>query len=131
LIEWDWAREECVEAIARAGLPQPGKSACFFCPSSTREEINALKAEYPILFQRALSMEKNAEDNLETVAGLGRRFSWHEHEDTDAGRAFASQAMRRYRAGRAKPNSSDAADDLFSLAAESGIDQDCGCYDGD
>lgn len=30
LIQWGWAREECVRAIERAGLPVPPKSACFF-----------------------------------------------------------------------------------------------------
>ena len=34
LIEWGWGRDECVEVIASAQLPQPGKSACFFCPAS-------------------------------------------------------------------------------------------------
>jgi len=116
LIEWGWGREECVAAIQRAGLPQPGKSACFFCPSSTRQEIDDLKREYPLLFQRALAMERNAEPNLDTVAGLGRRFSWHEHaEDYDHpdshARAFVDRANARYAAGRAAarpPNRSPA-----------------------
>lgn len=36
LYNWEWGRDECVAAINRAGLPQPGKSACFFCPSSKK-----------------------------------------------------------------------------------------------
>ena len=74
LIEWDWGREECVEAIARAGLPQPGKSACFFCPSSKPQEILQLGRTHPELLQRALAMEANAE--LTSVKGLGRSFAW-------------------------------------------------------
>lgn len=74
LIEWDWDREACMAAIARAGLTQPGKSACFFCPSSTKDEITELGRQYPELLQRAIAMEDNAE--LSTVEGLGRRFSW-------------------------------------------------------
>ena len=74
LIEWDWGRDECIEAIKRAGLKQPGKSACFFCPSSKKQEILKLKREHPDLIDRALEMEKNAE--LETIKGLGRTFSW-------------------------------------------------------
>ena len=60
LIEWGWGRKECVEAIARAKLPQPGKSACFFCPSSKQHEILELKKQYPELAARAVAMEKNA-----------------------------------------------------------------------
>ena len=74
LVEWDWGREECIEAIARAGLPQPGKSACFFCPSSKPQEILQLGRTHPELLQRALAMEANAE--LTSVKGLGRSFAW-------------------------------------------------------
>ena len=74
LIEWGWGRHECMEAIKRAGLPQPGKSACFFCPSSRKEEILDLKRQYPDLMERALAMEANAD--LSSIHGLGRNFSW-------------------------------------------------------
>lgn len=74
LIEWDWGRDECMEAITRAGLEQPGKSACFFCPSSKKDEIVDLGRRYPDLLRRAIDMEDNAE--LKTVQGLGRGFSW-------------------------------------------------------
>ncbi len=60
LIEWDWGREECVEAIARAGLPQPGKSACFFCPSSKPREILELSRTHPELMARAFAIEAAA-----------------------------------------------------------------------
>lgn len=120
LIEWGWAREECVEAIARAGLPQPGKSSCFFCPSSTRPEIESLKREYPVLFQRALDMERNAEDNLTNVAGLGRRFSWHEHADGPEAAAFVERAKARYIFGPAGAKA----------IQDAGIDSPCDCYDG-
>jgi len=74
LIEWGWDREACVQAIARAGLPQPGKSACFFCPNSSEAEIRALPKE---LQDAAVAMEDNAE--LTTIAGLGRgRFAWRD-----------------------------------------------------
>ena len=33
LMEWGWDRAACMQAIENAGLPQPGKSSCFFCPS--------------------------------------------------------------------------------------------------
>lgn len=74
LIEWGWGRDECIEAIKRAGLPLPGKSACFFCPNSSPAEIRELASAYPALAQRALEMEASA--SLTTIKGLGRRFSW-------------------------------------------------------
>ena len=80
LVEWEWSRPECIEAIKRAGLPLPGKSSCFFCPASTKPEIAQLKETYPVLFERALAMEDNAV--LKTVKGLGRRFSWRDYATT-------------------------------------------------
>jgi hypothetical protein len=74
LIEWGWDREKCIEAIGRAGLPVPVKSACFFCPSSKKAEVLALAKEHPDLFARATAMERNA--NLTTIKGLGRSYSW-------------------------------------------------------
>lgn len=102
LIGADWGRDECVEAIKRHGLPQPGKSACFFCPSSKKAEILALRDQYPNLLSRALKMEEQA--NLTSIKGLGRSFSWREFLDKQD-----------------EP-------DLFS---DAGKDMDCGCYDGD
>lgn len=77
LIEWGMEREDCIEVIRKAGLPLPGKSACFFCPSTTLPELYDLRDRYPDLLDRALAMEKNAE--LTSVKGLGRRFNWGEH----------------------------------------------------
>lgn len=74
LVEWGWEREDCVEAIERAGLPQPSKSSCFFCPANKTNEIREMNAIYPELIQRAIKMEKNAE--LTSVKGLGRNFAW-------------------------------------------------------
>jgi len=78
LVEWEWDRTQCLAAIDRAGLPQPGKSACFFCPSSKKLEIVQLRTEYPLLFQRALDMEARAMPGLKKVKGLGRNFAWRD-----------------------------------------------------
>jgi len=102
LIEWGWGRDECVAAIKRMGLSQPGKSACFFCPSSKKHEIIWLKKEHPDLYARALEIERKAiagEGRAEpSRCGLGRYFNWTDVKD---------------------------ADDNAS------IEIDCGCYDGD
>lgn len=78
LLEWDWGREECVAAIATAGLPQPGKSSCFFCPSMTKPEILQLRQEHPDLLIRALNIESTAKraGDLDSVNGLGRKLNW-------------------------------------------------------
>lgn len=77
LDEWNWGREECVAAIARAGLMQPGKSACFFCPSSKKQEIIKLRQDHPELLGRALEIERRALASGKNHAiGLGRSFNW-------------------------------------------------------
>ncbi|WP_178116679.1 hypothetical protein [Pseudomonas sp. L-22-4S-12] len=78
LLEWGWGREECVAAITTAGLPQPGKSSCFFCPSMTKPEILQLRMEHPELLIRALNIETTAKDagNLKSINGLGRKLNW-------------------------------------------------------
>lgn len=101
LIEWDWGRDECVAAIRRAGLPQPGKSACFFCPSNKPYEILELKRQHPDLLRRALAMEAGAA--LTAVKGLGRSWAWAD--------------LVRY---------DDAQMDMFRGAAEI----PCECFDG-
>jgi hypothetical protein len=81
LIEWGWGRKECIEAIERAGIPLPGKSACYFCPSSKVTEIKWLAAKHPDLMDRAIAMERNAQ--LTQVKGLGRSFRWEDVIATD------------------------------------------------
>jgi hypothetical protein len=107
LFDWGWGREECVAAIKRAGLPQPGKSACFFCPSSKKAEVIQLAKDYPVLFDRAVLMERRALQGAGPAPatmskGLGRGFSW---ESLVAGEVALS---------------------------EHGMPEvDCGCYDGE
>lgn len=112
LIEWDWGRDDCVEAIKRAGLRQPGKSACFYCPSSKKNEIIWLKKEHPDLFARAIEIERKAragEGQAEpSRCGLGRAFTWatfiEEYEQDPI-------------------NACDLKRDT--------VEVDCGCYDGE
>ena len=84
LIEkWGWSRDKCMWEIKAAGLPLPGKSSCFFCPSMTQQEILYLKKYYPDLFQRAVALEENAMPYLKTVKGLGRNYSWKDRFGAD------------------------------------------------
>ena len=77
LKDWEWYLADCIEAFKRHGLPVPPKSACFYCPSSTKLEVRALAKDHPDLFERAVAIERNAE-NLQTVKGLGRHWKWEE-----------------------------------------------------
>jgi hypothetical protein len=78
LIEWgvtaEYARQICQDHLGYI----PMKSACFYCPSSKKSEILWLKKHHPDLFQRAIAMERNAAENLHTIKGLGRNWSWEE-----------------------------------------------------
>lgn len=102
LIEWGWSREDCIAAIRRAGLEQPGKSSCFFCPSSRKSEVIQLAKQHPDLMARAIKLEQNAD--LSTIKGLGRRFAWADLVAADR-----------------------AQDNLFPEVTQ---DTPCGCFDG-
>lgn len=101
LIEWEMDRDACKKTIADAGLPQPGKSSCWFCPSMKKSEIFELRDNHPSLLKRALDMESNAE--LTVVEGLGRSYSWNSliSDDENQIKMFVDV-----------------------------VDQACGCYDG-
>ncbi len=76
LVEWGYDRERCNQIIAKAGLPVPVKSACFFCPASKKHEIAWLEEHHPELLERALAIERNAQAKHKSVKGLGRSYSW-------------------------------------------------------
>ena len=61
-------RPECHRVIQRAGLLQPTKSGCFFCPGQALDEWRNLYHEYPDLYERAALLEDNAS---------ARRQKWH------------------------------------------------------
>ena len=78
LMECGCSRKDCIQAIRDAGLPLPGKSSCFFCPSMKRWEIRTLYHRYPDLLRRALAIEDAAMPNLTSVRGLGRNWAWRD-----------------------------------------------------
>ena len=78
LIEYGMDRDDCIESIKSVGLPLPGKSACFFCPTSKPSEIEFLRDQYPELFERALKIEELGVKKATSVKGLGRTWSWKE-----------------------------------------------------
>lgn len=98
LQEWGIDRIECLNLIAGAGLPLPKKSACFYCPAAKKSEIVWLRDTHPVLFQRALAIErgaKNGKHGLRTVAGLGRSFAWADLEHVPLVEAEEEQELLR------------------------------------
>jgi len=67
LQQWGFTRESCLDAIDSAGLPQPGKSSCFFCASMKSYELDSL---YPDELWVIVIIEANAQPNLRSIKGL-------------------------------------------------------------
>lgn len=78
LREWGWDRERCLKEILSAGLPDPGKSSCYFCPARKKHEILEMAQDYPDYHARAIEIERLAlaGGKLTKVQGLGRAFAW-------------------------------------------------------
>ncbi len=85
LAEWGWRRQECIQAICDAKLPQPGKSACFLCPASKRSEVINLRDKHPDLLRAALNIEEEAQKTNRTYRGLGgKKNLWSDWLSLDA-----------------------------------------------
>lgn len=52
LVEWGWSRDECMQALRRTGLPVPTKSACFYCPASTKADVLSAGQKAPAFTSR-------------------------------------------------------------------------------
>jgi hypothetical protein len=59
LLEHRLTRADCEAIIAAAGLPQPGRSSCFYCPFHTQAEWQGLRQEEPHLFWDAVALERH------------------------------------------------------------------------
>lgn len=94
LLDAGWDREMCEEQILAVGLPLPPKSACYYCPSSTKSEVLALSKAHPLLFRKAVDMERLALGNGKSrIKGLGRHWSWEALVNADeATRAEMAEA---------------------------------------
>lgn len=115
LQDWKWDQEDCYSAIARAALPIPPKSSCFFCPATTATEVATLWREAPELADRAVAMERaaTAAGNLQTVVGLGRHWTWESVIEYEKRKQFLFDLG-----------------DTGSCSFRNPMDTPCGCYDG-
>jgi hypothetical protein len=58
LLEINMSRSQCLEWVAKAGLPLPPKSSCAFCPYHSDDEWIRLRQEEPEAFNAAIEFEK-------------------------------------------------------------------------
>ncbi|MCL5266683.1 MAG: phosphoadenosine phosphosulfate reductase [Bacteroidetes bacterium] len=58
LLKLRLSRSDCARIIRDAGLPEPPKSACWFCPFHRPSEWQRLQREEPELFQKAVELER-------------------------------------------------------------------------
>lgn len=58
LIELGISRTDCLIIAKDAGLPQPPKSSCWFCPFKTTDQWVTLRREHPELFDKSVELEQ-------------------------------------------------------------------------
>lgn len=57
LINMRLSRNDCFHIIQEAGLPQPPKSSCWFCPFHNMAAWQEIRRDKPELFQKACDLE--------------------------------------------------------------------------
>jgi len=62
LVSLNLTREDCRRIIIDAGLPEPRKSGCWFCPFQSRRNWLELAERHPELWGKAVALEANAMD---------------------------------------------------------------------
>jgi hypothetical protein len=58
LVDAKLTRDDCRRVIGELGLPQPVKSACYFCPFHSNEYWIWLKTERPVYFAKAVEFDR-------------------------------------------------------------------------
>jgi hypothetical protein len=62
LIDLGLNRADCVSIIEKAGWPNPGKSACYFCPFHRPQMWAEMRRDEPDLFWAAAELEKETNE---------------------------------------------------------------------
>jgi hypothetical protein len=80
LIELGYSRQDCLRVVADAGLPQPPKSSCWFCPYKTTDQWITMRRERPELSASAAELENRLNAKREAIgkdrvfmSGVGAR----------------------------------------------------------
>lgn len=67
LLDLGFDRTDCANIIARAGLPVPPKSSCFFCPFHTPLAWAELRRDDPELFAKSQQLEDVLNDRRKMI----------------------------------------------------------------
>lgn len=67
LIELGVSRWDCLQLVVNAGLPQPPKSSCWFCPYKTTDAWVAMRRERRDLFDSAARLERTLNAKREAM----------------------------------------------------------------
>lgn len=110
LFEQRLTREDCERVIHATFGDLPPKSACFFCPASSAQEVAALAVAEPDLFARAVAIEQTAE--------------------APPGATYAVSLWGRRSRGKTWAAVGRAAQEQAELPAVEGLSVPCGCADG-
>lgn len=73
LLRLNIRRRDALQIISEAGLPQPPRSACWFCPFHSLDEWRRLKRDEPALFDEAVALERLLNERRDR---LGRDHVW-------------------------------------------------------
>jgi len=73
LLRLNLRRRDALKVIADSGLPQPPRSACWFCPFHSLDEWRNLRREHPELFQQSVELERMLNERRKR---LGRDNVW-------------------------------------------------------
>lgn len=57
LVDMRLTREDCVHLISDAGLPVPGRSACWFCPYTPRARVQEIARAFPDVERELITLE--------------------------------------------------------------------------
>ena len=67
LIELGISRSDCLIIAKDAGLPQPPKSSCWFCPFKTTDQWVTMRRERPELFSKSVELEKLLQERRKSL----------------------------------------------------------------
>jgi hypothetical protein len=73
LIDLGFSRADCLEVIRKAGLPQPRKSACYFCPFHRPQAWAEMRRDEPELFAKSQHLEATLNERRDM---LGKDHVW-------------------------------------------------------
>lgn len=100
LLDLDMWRDGCAALVVAAGLPEPPKSACWFCPFHDKPTWRRMRRDQPDLFDRVVKMEADLNAKLVNLGSEPIRF-------TDGGKLLADAI-------------DEAQPDLFGAGCDSG-----------